>query len=248
MVIYYQCIYLIIARIFDKSLYFVNWQRDISIETMNGKKVIVKRNKPSKWFHEYLLIVAYSLISILLMHPSPPPVLGERSRRNEGFAMRIVLRKLGVPTPALLSISDEMIIEEYVPGGNLYRAFSHGKSIELSYDVGVLTGRLHNSGYSFVDNKSQNYLVSCTDSIVRTDLGFTQKNSSTFSRCMDIATFLASVIDLEQYTYLRIQKSFFKGYSGESKESIPYIWMILRNLLSLGFASDRILMIKNMLQ
>lgn len=228
-------------------MHFVNWQRDISLETINGMKVVVKRNKSSKAFHEYLLVMAYSLISILVMRPSSPPLLGETSRKNEGFAMRVFLRDLGVPTPALLSISDNVVVEEYMPGGNLYRAFSLGKSIDLSYHAGVLTGRLHNAGYSFIDNKCQNYLIGRTDSIMRTDLGFTQKNVSAFSRSMDIATFLASVIDLEQQTYLRIEDLFLRGLVAESNESVPFFWPILRNILSLGFASDRILMVRNML-
>ena len=229
-------------------MHFVNWQRDISVETINGKKVIVKRNKPSKGFHEYLLVVAYGLISILMIHPSPPPLLGEISRKNEGFAMRILLRDLGVPTPDLLSISDKIIVEEYIAGGNLYRAFSHGRCIDLSYHAGVLTARLHNAGYSFIDNKCQNYLIGEIEPIIRTDLGLTQKNASAFSRGMDIATFLASVIDLDQHTYLTIEESFLRGYVSESKKSIPFFWLVLRNILSLGLASDRILMVRNMLQ
>jgi tRNA A-37 threonylcarbamoyl transferase component Bud32 len=229
-------------------LHFVNWQRDISIETVNGKKVIVKKNKASKGFHEYLLVVAYGLISILMMHPSPPPSLGEITRKNEGFSMRSILRYIGVPTPNLLSISDTIIIEEYISGGNLYQAFSQGRDIKLSYCAGVLTGKLHNAGYSFVDNKCQNYLIDHLQSIIRTDLGFTQKNTSAFSRGMDIGTFLASVIDLEQNTYLKIENLFLQGYESESKDPIPFFWLILRNLLSLGFASNRILMVRNMLQ
>lgn len=183
-----------------------------------------------------------------MIHPSPPPLLGEISRKNEGFAMRILLRDLGVPTPDLLSISDKIIVEEYIAGGNLYRAFSRRRCIDLSYHAGVLTGRLHNAGYSFIDNKCQNYLIGEIEPIIRTDLGFTQKNASAFSRGMDIATFLASVIDLDQHTYLTIEESFLRGYFSESKKSIPSFWLVLRNILSLGFASDRILMARNMLQ
>jgi tRNA A-37 threonylcarbamoyl transferase component Bud32 len=183
-----------------------------------------------------------------MMHPSQPPSLGEISRINEGFAMRMILRKIGVPTPTLLSISEEIIVEEYIPGGNLYRAFSHGRGISLSYTAGLLTGRLHNAGYSFIDNKCQNYLINDQKSIVRTDLGFTQKNASEFSRGMDIATFLASVIDLEQHTYLVIENLFLKGYVTECKLPTPFFWSVLRNILSFGFSSDRILMVRNMLR
>jgi hypothetical protein len=94
----------------------------------------------------------------------------------------------------------------------------------------------------------QNYLIDHLQSIIRTDLGFTQKNTSAFSRGMDIGTFLASVIDLEQNTYLKIENLFLQGYESESKDPIPFFWLILRNLLSLGFASNRILMVRNMLQ
>lgn len=229
-------------------MHFVNWQRNISVETINGKKVIVKRNKSSKGFHEYLLVLAYGLISILMIHPSTPPLLGEISRKNEGVGMRTLLKDLGVPTPDLLSISDNIIVEEYIAGGNLYRAFSHGRHTDLSYQAGVLTGRLHNAGYSFIDNKCQNYLIGDTEPVIRTDLGFTQRNASAFPRGMDIATFLASVIDLDQNTYLRIEESFIKGYIAQSKKSIPFFWLVLRNILALGFASDRILMVRNMLQ
>lgn len=243
----YQCIYPAVF-ITSKRLHFVNWQRDISVETVNGEKVIVKKNKASKEFHECILVVAYGLISILMMHPSTPPSLGQLTRKNEGFSMRSLLRAIGVPTPNLLSISDTIIIEEYISGGNLYRSFSQGRGLNLSYDVGVLTGKLHNAGYSFVDNKCQNYLIGHSQSIMRTDLGFTQKNTSAFSRGMDIATFLASAIDLEQNVYLKIEKLFIQGYESESKKPIPFFWLILRNLLSFGFASNRVLMVRNMLQ
>ena len=53
-------------------MYFVNWQRKVSVEELNGQKVVVKRNKPTKEFHEFLLIYMYSLISMLLANPSAP--------------------------------------------------------------------------------------------------------------------------------------------------------------------------------
>ena len=108
-------------------MYFVNWQRDISIEELDGRKVVVKRNKSTKDFHEYLLISMYTLISILLVHPSPPPLIGKVTINNEGYTMRRNLRQLGIPTPLLISITDTALIEEYVEGGDLYRAFSDGK-------------------------------------------------------------------------------------------------------------------------
>jgi tRNA A-37 threonylcarbamoyl transferase component Bud32 len=228
-------------------LYFVNWQRDISIEELDGRKVVVKRNKSTKDFHEYLLISMYTLISLLLAHPSPPPLTGKVTINNEGYSMRRNLRQLGIPTPLLISITDTALVEEYVEGGDLYRAFSDGKDTSLAFQAGALTGKLHKAGYVFTDNKSQNYLVASDNSVVRTDLGFMQKKDSIFSRSMDIGSFLASVIDFERFQYGAIEMAFFNGYKSEMKQGFPYLSIILRNILSLGFASDQSTMFRNML-
>jgi tRNA A-37 threonylcarbamoyl transferase component Bud32 len=228
-------------------LYFVNWQRDISIEELDGRKVVVKRNKSTKDFHEYLLISMYTLISLLLAHPSPPPLTGKVTINNEGYSMRRNLRQLGIPTPLLISITDTALVEEYVEGGDLYRAFSDGKDTSLAFQAGALTGKLHKAGYVFTDNKSQNYLVASDNSVVRTDLGFMQKKDSIFSRSMDIGSFLASVIDFERFHYGAIETAFFNGYKSEMKQGFPYLSIILRNILSLGFASDQSTMFRNML-
>lgn len=228
-------------------MYFVNWQRDISIEELDGRKVVVKRNKSTKDFHEYLLISMYTLISLLLAHPSPPPLTGKVTINNEGYSMRRNLRQLGIPTPLLISITDTALVEEYVEGGDLYRAFSDGKDTSLAFQAGALTGKLHKAGYVFTDNKSQNYLVASDNSVVRTDLGFMQKKDSIFSRSMDIGSFLASVIDFERFHYGAIETAFFNGYKSEMKQGFPYLSIILRNILSLGFASDQSTMFRNML-
>lgn len=228
-------------------MYFVNWQRDISIEELDGRKVVVKRNKSTKDFHEYLLISMYTLISLLLAHPSPPPLTGKVTINNEGYSMRRNLRQLGIPTPLLISITDTALVEEYVEGGDLYRAFSDGKDTSLAFQAGALTGKLHKAGYVFTDNKSQNYLVASDNSVVRTDLGFMQKKDSIFSRSMDIGSFLASVIDFERFHYGAIETAFFNGYKSEMKQGFPYLSIILRNILSIGFASDQSTMFRNML-
>jgi tRNA A-37 threonylcarbamoyl transferase component Bud32 len=225
-------------------LYFVNWQRDISIEDLDGQKVVVKRNKSTKDFHEHLLILAYTLLSILLAHPSSPPLVGKMMLKNEGYETRRSLGQLGIPTPRLISISDNTLVEEYIEGGNLYRALSYGRDDLLAFQAGTLTGKLHNAGYVFIDNKSQNYLVTSDNLIVRTDLGFMQKKDSTFSRSMDIGSFLASIIDFERLHYDMVEKAFFEGYRSERKK-LPHLSIILRNMLSLGFTSNQSIMFRN---
>ena len=213
--------------------------------------VVIKRNKLTKDFHEYLLAATYSMMSVLMAHPSAPPPAGKLALGNEGNDMRNNLKSLGIPTPLLISISADTIVEEYVEGGNLYKAFAdeeHKKNIicSLAFQAGSITGKLHNAGYVFTDNKSQNYLVNHDNSIVRTDLGFIHKSNSVFAQSMDIASFLASVIDFEQFQYETIEKGFRDGYTSAVKRNFPYLYILLRNILSLGFASDQSAMLQNM--
>ena len=211
---------------------------------------MVKRNKSTKVFHEYLLATTYMLVSILMAHPSVLPLVGNLTLKNEGNKMRNNLKRIGIPTPVLISLTDDAIVEEFVEGGNLYQAFGveHEKedSIRvLAFQAGVLTARMHNAGYVFTDNKSQNYLVTSGNRLVRTDLGFINKTRSTFAQSMDIASFLASVIDFGPSQYEKIEKGFHRGYRSEACHGFPYLSIILRNILSLGFASNTSAMLQN---
>ncbi|MFZ0511626.1 MAG: hypothetical protein WAM14_08470 [Candidatus Nitrosopolaris sp.] len=231
-------------------MYFVNWQRDVFIQQLDGRMVVTKRNKLTKNFHEYLLAATYSIMSVVMAHPSVPPPAGKMTLGNEGHHMRNKLKRLGIPTPCLISISDDTIIEEYVEGGNLYKAFAEDDKknnvCSLAFQAGAITGKFHKAGYVFADNKSQNYLVNFDNSLLRTDLGFIHKTNSIFAQSMDIASFLASVIDFEQSQYETIEKGFRDGYISEVKRNFPYLYIVLRNLLSLGFASNQSAMFQNM--
>jgi len=225
-------------------LHFVNWQREVSIEELNGKKVVVKRNKSTKEFHEFLLIYIYSLISLILTSPSSPPIFSN-IKRNEGRSMRKYLEKIGISTPDLISISDIDLVEEYIEGGDLYSAFASGQTTELAFDAGGMTAKMHNAGYAFVDNKAQNYLVR-DDSVIRTDLGFIKKGNSSYARGMDIGSFLASIMDLERYG--EIEHAFFNGYTSEYGHKFSILSLILRNMLSLGFSSNGKVTFRNMMR
>ncbi len=215
----------------------------MSLEERNGQKVMVKRNKPTKQFHEFLIIYAYSLISLLLFHPSTPLTFSEIIR-NEGCEMRKNLRKMGISTPMLLSMSDADLIEEYIEGGDIYRALASGGDVVLAYEAGCITGKLHQAGYTFVDNKAQNYLAR-GESVIRTDLGFMKKTNSHYSKSMDIGSFLASVMDLDRYG--EIAKSFHDGYRSEADSKFSYLSIVIRNVLSTGFSSSSKTTLRNML-
>jgi tRNA A-37 threonylcarbamoyl transferase component Bud32 len=213
------------------------------MEEREGLRVVVKRNKPTKEFHELLITYTYSLISILLAHPSRPTSPGE-IMINEGQEMRIHLGKAGIPTPRLIAISDDYLIEEFIEGGDLYAALMSYGLPESAYGAGTLTGRLHKAGWAFIDNKAQNYLVR-DSGVIRTDLGFTKKEVSEFTRSMDIGSFLASVMDLSLYP--EIEKEFLNGYFSETGRKLSYLSIVIRNLLSLGFSSNSTQTFRNMM-
>ena len=163
---------------------------------------------------------------------------------NEGPVMRARLDRVGIPTPRLISISDDDLIEEFIEGGDLYSSLASHGPVELAFDAGVLTGRLHKAGWAFIDNKAQNYLVKAPG-VLRTDLGFTKKEVSDFSKSMDIGSFLASVMDLGLYP--EIEKQFLNGYSSETGRRLSYLSLVIRNLLSLGFSSNSAATLRNMM-
>jgi len=212
------------------------------VEEWSGHKVVVKRNKSTKEFHEFLIIYAYCLISILLACPSAPPTLS-KIMKNEGSSMRNFLYKIGISTPKLISISNDCLVEEYIEGGDLYLKLASGQT-RFALDAGRHTGKMHKAGYAFVDNKAQNYLVR-EGSVVRTDLGFVQESDSPYARSMDIGSFLASVMDLDKYN--EIQAAFYEGYSSESGMRFSYLSIVIRNVLSIGLSSNNVTTFKNML-
>lgn len=206
---------------------------------MDGKKVVVKKNKSTKDLNEYLLIFTFSFISLILLHPTPPPKIGRSILFNEGWESRERLNKIGIPTPKLLDINRDVIVEEYINGGNLYSYLKNGGKPQNVYKVGVMTRKLHNNGYCFTDNKAQNYLLD-KENIIRTDLGLIQKDSSIFSKSLDIGIFLASLLDLEKKVYENIERYFLEGYKYNSSmnESVPYLSVILRNIAALCLTSN----------
>lgn len=224
-------------------MYFVNWQRRVSFEERAGQRVVVKRTKSTTAFHEYILLSTYTMISLLLGHPAAPPP-ADSIAKNEGREMRESLARLGIPTPRLVFMSEGELIEEFIEGGDLYRALASGAQSALASQAGSLTGRLHGAGYVFTDNKAQNYLVS-DGSLLRTDLGFLQKSGSTYARSMDVGSFLASVMDLPEY--YQTEQAFYEGYRRETGHSFPYLSIVIRNLLTAGFASDTKMALKNMM-
>ncbi len=226
-----------------------SWQRKISVEKLDGVIVVRKVDKKLRLIRDIILVFSYLLISILLIHPSTPPKIGIESQKNEGVHIRSFLKKLNIVTPNLLKISEREITEEFIGNGNFYEYALKNDGEELALVIGQVTGSLHNAGFVFTDNKSQNYLVDYQNGIVRTDLVFLQKNDSTYARSMDIGSFLASILNLEYSRYSKIERSFLIGYLNTINfQNSIYLSIIIRNILSIGLGDKKIRILKNMIK
>jgi tRNA A-37 threonylcarbamoyl transferase component Bud32 len=226
----------------------VNWQRHVRRGEYEGRKVVIKTNKRIKGFRDFILVFTYVLTSVLILHPSSPHPLGAMLLQNESTVMRGMLRKLEILSPTLLYISKKVLIEEFIEGGNLYSLFEKKADPSLASKAGILTGRLHNSNLVFLDNKAENYLLNSNGQLVRTDLSLIMRDDSVFSRSMDIACFLASIMDLGVSEYRVIHDTFIYAYEGEVGRPCPYLYIILRNILALGFSSNRTNTFMNLLK
>ncbi|MBA3750811.1 MAG: Kae1-associated serine/threonine protein kinase, partial [Nitrosopumilus sp.] len=156
------------------------------------------------------------------------------------------LNQIGIPTPHLYFINKNMLVEEYIEGGNLYKYLENDGAIEIVFKAGAITGKLHKAGFCFIDNKAQNYLVK-KSYLIRTDIGLIQRQNSVFAKSLDIGLFLSSLIDLDINKYKIIERNFLEGYTFEYKNKTPYLSIILRNIASLGLSSNHYNLIMNLL-
>ena len=218
------------------------------ISNIEGQKVVIKRNKTVKNIHEHLLVFMFTFMSFILLHPCSPLKTGKFILLNEGFSSRSELEKIGIPTPKLIKIDQETIVEEYVEGGDLYAYLKNSDDCGIVQQVGSITRILHDSGACFIDNKAQNYLVRNSE-IYRTDLGLIQNKATEFMKSLDIGIFLASLLDLESTKYKKIEEEFLEGYTRKikSSRSIPYLSIIIRNIASLVLAANHKNLAKNLL-
>lgn len=217
-------------------MYRVTWQREIKIE--ESEKRVVKRNKRSREFHDFLLSFSYCLLSFILLHPSRPFSISKRSYQiSEGRAARKMLNRIGVKTPKLFEIQEDFLVEELI-GKDLYDRLKRADRTDcerIGYEIGCLTAKVHLAGLGFTDNKAQNYLMKDGE-IYRTDLSLMQKREDIFLRSIDIGSFLASIMDLDHFSSL--QEGFCQGYASTIKERVDITAFLLRNILSLGFTPN----------
>jgi Kae1-associated kinase Bud32 len=190
----------------------------------------------------------FTFMSFILMHPCSPLKTGKFILLNEGFSSRYELEKIGILTPKLLKIDQDTIVEEYVEGGDLYAYLKNSDNLSIVRQFGSITRTLHDNGACFIDNKAQNYLVRNSE-IYRTDLGLMQDKVTEFTKSLDIGIFLASLLDLENAKYKKIEEQFLVGYTRnvKSNHNIPYLSIIIRNIAALVLAANHKNLAKNLL-
>lgn len=210
--------------------------------------MVIKKDKPIKSLNEQVLVFIFTFMSLVLLHPTRPLRTGTNLLKNEGFLSRKKLLQIGILTPQLIQIDNDVIIEEFIEEGNLYTFLDRNNDMSFAFRVGKITRKLHDAGFCFIDNKAQNYLIRDSQ-IYRTDLGLIQNQATEYMKSLDIGIFLASLLDLGDGKYQQIENFFLKGYRNKdsSKFVMPYLSIIIRNIASLVLSSNHNNLAKNLL-
>lgn len=180
-------------------MYRVRWERDVEVGWGGSGKVIFKKSKRLRQPRNLLLSMTCLGFSLLFFSPASPFSISARTlAENEGFEVRRTFSRFGVKTPPLIKLDRDLLVEGYVEGIDAYRWIQRSGVKEagrLAEEIGRVTGRLHSTGYVFIDNKPQNYIVA-EDGLYRVDTGYITRTNRDFPRLLDVATFTASLIPL----------------------------------------------------
>ncbi len=204
-------------------------QHKVTLKEIDGKQIIVKRNRISKFMKELILDSAFVFLSLIVGHPSMPFSINQDHIDQNECDGRNILQNLGIKTPKILKFEKGMYEEEYVNEGDLYYVFDEGSledCAKLSSKAGTITAIMHRNGFVFMDNTAYNYLVQ-NNQIYRTDVGLFDSTDNTLARSLDIGTFLASVMDLQENKYQIVRKNFLEGYKNECDIPIPPMYNVI---------------------
>jgi tRNA A-37 threonylcarbamoyl transferase component Bud32 len=181
------------------------------------------RGRPEvvKWFTSptkiFIANFLWLLASSLNGHPYLPRTTPQTLLQNE-VSGRESAARLGLTVPAVTSVGDGYIIQEYVAAHNgldYYRGYTAERG-RILYEYGRRLAKLHNAGLSKGDTRIQNLLITRTGKLVDVDYEMSGRLSNV-RRCLDVYVFLHSV-SAETSTQ---QKPFFDGYGGKPVEPWP---------------------------
>src|SRR5712692_4852092 len=182
---------------------------------LRGKPEVVKWfTSPTKIFIANFL---WLLASTLNGHPHLPHITPQTLLQNE-VSGRESATRLGVTVPAITSIGDGYILQEYVPAHNAldyYRGYPAERG-RILYEYGRRLAKLHEAGLSKGDTRIQNLLITTTGKLVDVDYEMSGRLSKV-RRCLDVYVFLHS-LGAETSTQ---QRAFFEGYGDRLREPWP---------------------------
>ncbi|MDI6798818.1 MAG: hypothetical protein QMD12_02360 [Candidatus Aenigmarchaeota archaeon] len=197
-----------------KSEIFGGFTREVSVRKIGNNVVVVKIYPDLK---PLFVDFSKSTFSLLFLLPKIS-FLSKEERIQREIIGHEKLAEIGIPVPKILEFStrDGLLVEEYIDGTNLYQLIKKSEKTEresISYETGKITGFLHSKGYSFFDNRPQNYIFK-DSKIFRVDLETFEVAPSLFERCLDVISFTESFSGkIRNHVY----NSFISGYETYSK-------------------------------
>ncbi len=188
---------------------------------LRGRPEVVKWfTSPTKIFIANFL---WLLASSLNGHPHLPHITPQILLQNE-VSGRASAARLGLSVPAVTSIGDGYILQDYVLAHNgldYYRGFPAERRRILHEYAGRLA-KLHSAGLSKGDTRIQNLLITRAGRLVDVDYEMSGRVNN-LRRCLDVYVFLHS-LSIETSTQ---QRDFFEGYGDRPREPWP-LALVLR--------------------
>ena len=175
-------------------------EAELFLETWCERKIIMKKRSPK----------SYRL---------PELDLKLRSYRTIHEAMLIHQAKLvGIPTPLIYYVDtkNSTIIMEYIIGKQLKELANEDSKLKLKsifYQIGIIIGKLHNSGIIHGDLTTSNLIIDTQNRIFLIDFGLGKKSEQLEERSIDLFLLKRSL----NSTHYLLATSFYdwilEGYS-----------------------------------
>ena len=195
----------------------IQWQTNkIEFEEKEGKKLVIKKFdsvKPTLLFSLYNLANFFDSMSKLKLKNDFYFPSTKKRIENE-IRAREVLSQLGFKFPRICWYDKNSIGMEKVEGEKLPDFYKNAK-IELVYEISKKIGgtvrKIHDCGFSFLDRRSENYIIKDCE-VYNLDLEFFTK-ATEFGKMCDTITYDSSILNLEPKKCETVIEAFHEGYS-----------------------------------
>lgn len=223
------------------KLFKYTWSNLLFLDTVNNKKVVIKRFYfNSKSLLTLLAFVLYSLANLEL--PYLLPTIKYQRIRNEIKANKI-LKTMGIKVQKILKSDKDSITFLFVEGKdmkNFLLSSSPALIKKIAFDCGMLIGKVHNKNFAFIDCKSSDFIVTKNRKIYSTDNELFCFDAKNYLQQLDLITLAATIPD---EVYVEFWKNFALGYKKATnkkskilrKDLLGFTFLIFNFLIKLGF-------------